>query len=279
MTPSSKSVKLKENQVTDLADRIKAARSLMVVSIASLPSKQFHSIKKAIREHAGVQVAKKNIMIRAIKKVGEDKKGILDLENHVSADCAFVISDLDGYELAGILASKKTPAYAKAGQIAPGEIEVKEGRGTKKKAKEVPTKKEEAKKVEEKPTEVKEESKPEAPKEEKPAEEAPKEEAKPEVKEESEPQAEEKKEEPATETPVDIDAQEKKEAEEVKELEEGGAEKLVEETKPEEGGESSEGLEGGKIEREEKEVEKEIKEDAHDIFNRTKSYLNLQKFK
>jgi len=127
MTPVSKSVKLKEKQVSDLAKKILEAKSLMIVSIAGLPSKQFHSIKKAVREHASVQVAKKNIMVRAIKEVGNDKKSVLDLEEHITADCAFVISDLDGYELAGILASKKTPAYAKAGQIAPGEIEVKAG--------------------------------------------------------------------------------------------------------------------------------------------------------
>ena len=49
------------------------------------------------------------------KKIGDTIKG------------EDISSDLEGYELAGILASKKTPAYAKAGQIAPGEIEVKAG--------------------------------------------------------------------------------------------------------------------------------------------------------
>jgi len=127
MSSPSKSVKLKEKQVKEIAKRILEAKSLMIVSIAGLPSKQFNSIKKVVREHASVQVAKKNIMIRAIKKVGEEKKAVLDLEKHITADCAFVISNLDGYELAGILASKKTPAYAKAGQVAPGEIEVKAG--------------------------------------------------------------------------------------------------------------------------------------------------------
>lgn len=127
MPTTSKSVKLKEKQVKELAKKILDAKTLMIVSIKGLPSKQFHAIKKTIREHASVQVAKKNLMVRAIKKVGEEKKGVLELEERITADCAFVISNLDGYELAGILASKKTPAYAKAGQVAPGEIEVKAG--------------------------------------------------------------------------------------------------------------------------------------------------------
>jgi len=125
MPTTSKSVKVKEKQVKEIAKNILDAKTLMIVSIKGLPSKQFHAIKKAIREHASVKIAKKNIMIRAIKEVG--KESILGLEEYITADSAFVISDSEGYELAGILASKKTSAYAKSGQTAPGEIEVKAG--------------------------------------------------------------------------------------------------------------------------------------------------------
>jgi large subunit ribosomal protein L10 len=82
-------------------------------------------IKKAVREHALVQVAKKNIMIRAIDGVG--KNSILDLKKYVQENSAFVISDMEGYELAGILTQKKNPVNAKAGQIAIEDIEVKAG--------------------------------------------------------------------------------------------------------------------------------------------------------
>tara|TARA_Y100000310_G_scaffold341862_1_gene442566 strand:- start:16 stop:924 length:909 start_codon:yes stop_codon:yes gene_type:complete len=122
MNASLDSVSLKEKDVNDLADSIRKAKTLMVASIRGLPSKQFQSIKKSIRDHADVKVAKKNIMIRALKAA--DVSG---LDEHVGADCAFVISDLDAYELAGILATKKTPVYAKAGQVADDDIEVKDG--------------------------------------------------------------------------------------------------------------------------------------------------------
>jgi large subunit ribosomal protein L10 len=72
-----------------------------------------------------VQVAKKNILMRAIEKVG--KESILPLEKYVKENCAFILSDNEGYELAGVLVSKKTPAAAKAGQIALDNIEVKAG--------------------------------------------------------------------------------------------------------------------------------------------------------
>ena len=122
MSASKDSIGLKEKDVNDLAEMIKKAKTLMVASIRGLPSKQFQDIKKAIREHAEVKVAKKNIMMRALKAAD-----VVGLDEYVGADCAFVISDLDAYELAGILATKKTPVYAKAGQVADDDIEVKDG--------------------------------------------------------------------------------------------------------------------------------------------------------
>ena len=122
MNASTDSIGLKEKDVNNLAESIKKSKTLMVASIKSLPSKQFQNIKKSIREHAEVKVAKKNIMMRALKAA--DVSG---LDEYVGADCAFVISDLDAYELAGILAKKKTPVFAKAGQVAEDDIEVKDG--------------------------------------------------------------------------------------------------------------------------------------------------------
>ena len=124
MKKSSGSI-LKEKKVKSLTEKIKNARSLMVVSIKALPSRQFQDIKKSIRNEAIIKVEKKNILIRSIKMLGKESANpIID---HLTDSCAFVISDLEGYELAGILAKKKTPVFAKAGQIAPSDIEVKDG--------------------------------------------------------------------------------------------------------------------------------------------------------
>lgn len=123
--PHSRNNPVKEKAVKALAEKIKNAKTLMIVSIKGLPSKQFQMIKKAVREHALVQVAKKNIMIRAIDAIG--KNSILDLKKYVQENSAFVISDMEGYELAGILTQKKNPVNAKTGQIALEDIEVKAG--------------------------------------------------------------------------------------------------------------------------------------------------------
>ena len=116
---------VKEKVVNKLIDKMQHAKTIMVVDIKGLPSKQFQEIKKSIREYAEVHVAKKNIITRAIEKFG--KKEILLLKEHILENCALAISDMEGYELAGILAQKKTPAAAKAGQESPEDIEVKAG--------------------------------------------------------------------------------------------------------------------------------------------------------
>jgi large subunit ribosomal protein L10 len=117
--------KVKENMVNKLSEKIKSSRTLMIVNIKSVPSRQFQDIKKTIREQAFIQVAKKNIMNRAIKKLG--KESINGLEPYIKDNCAFATSELEGYELAAILLKNKTPIFAKAGQIAPADIEIKEG--------------------------------------------------------------------------------------------------------------------------------------------------------
>ena len=116
---------IKEKQVNELSEKIKNAKTLMIVSIKSLPSKQFQDIKKSIREQATIKVGKKNILIRAIRALKNDS--LTKLETHINENCAFAISDIEGYELAGLISKNKTPVFAKAGQEAPEDIEVKEG--------------------------------------------------------------------------------------------------------------------------------------------------------
>lgn len=118
-------IKLKERQVNALSEKILKAKTLILASIKNLPSKQFQEIKKTMRKQADIKVAKKNIMIRAIKNTTKDN--ILQLENYIKSDCVFVISDIEGFKLAGILSKRKTPVFAKTGQIVNEDIEIKKG--------------------------------------------------------------------------------------------------------------------------------------------------------
>lgn len=125
MIASQDSINLKEKQVDNIADKIKNSKTLMIVSVKGLPSKQFQEIKKSIRNEALVKITKKNIILRALKKFG--KESALNLKDYIESDFALVISDKDGYELAAMLSKKKIPVFARAGQIASSDIEIKKG--------------------------------------------------------------------------------------------------------------------------------------------------------
>ena len=121
---NQQSIKLKEKQVKNLVEDILNSKSLIIASIKNLRSKQLQEIKKSLRNEASIRVIKKNIMGRVIENIGGN---ILNLKEHIGADCALVTSALDGFELARVLSKNKTPVFAKAGQIALEDIEIKEG--------------------------------------------------------------------------------------------------------------------------------------------------------
>ncbi len=111
--------------VSDLADRIKNSRTLLIASTRGLPSSQFHEIKKNLRGKAAIRVAKKSAVIRAIDSV---KKASLDkLKENIGADIALFFSDLDPFALSGLLAENQSAAKARAGDIAPEDINVEPG--------------------------------------------------------------------------------------------------------------------------------------------------------
>jgi len=115
---------LKKAKVKELAELMKK-KTVMVVSIKGLPSAQFQDIKKKLRGKARVQVVKKSLIDFALDHSGI--KELHELVPYVDDSTAMLFSDADAFEISGILANEKSPAKAKAGQIAPSDIEVKAG--------------------------------------------------------------------------------------------------------------------------------------------------------
>lgn len=111
--------------VQDVASRIKKFRTFLIASTMGLPSSQFHEIKKSLRGKAEIKVVKKNITVRAIDEV---KSSTLDsLKEQVGADIALFFSNEEPFALSGLLADSQSPAKAKAGDIAPEDINVEPG--------------------------------------------------------------------------------------------------------------------------------------------------------
>ena len=114
----------KKDLVKKLSEKMKS-NTVMIVSINKLPSKQFQDIKKRIRGRANIQVAKKNLVDYAL-----DHSGIKELHGlvpYVQESTALLFSEMDAFEISSILADNKSPSRAKAGDLAPFDIEVKRG--------------------------------------------------------------------------------------------------------------------------------------------------------
>src|SRR3990172_11421558 len=79
--------------VSELADKIKKSRTILIASTRGLPSSQFHEIKKSLRGKADVRVAKKSAMLRAIDSVG--RASLDKIKENISADIALFFSGLD----------------------------------------------------------------------------------------------------------------------------------------------------------------------------------------
>ena len=111
--------------VSSLASEIKKSRTILIASTKGLPSSQFHEIKKNLRGKADVKVAKKSSVLRAIDT--STKAHISDLKAQIGADIALFFSQLDCFELSGLLADNQSPTKARAGDIAPEDIKVEPG--------------------------------------------------------------------------------------------------------------------------------------------------------
>jgi len=114
----------KKAKVKELAELMKK-KTVMVISIKGLPSAQFQEIKKKLRDKAKIQVVKKSLVNFALDHSGI--KELHELVPYVKDSTAMLFSDDDAFEISSILADEKSPAKAKAGQIAPKDIEVKAG--------------------------------------------------------------------------------------------------------------------------------------------------------
>lgn len=115
----------KKKSVKELAEAMKNSKTVLIASMKGLPGGQFNSIKKKFRGKADLKVAKKNLIYRAIDDTG--KGALQELKKNIDSDFVLFFSDLDAFELSGMLSDSQSPAKAKAGDLAPFDIEIEPG--------------------------------------------------------------------------------------------------------------------------------------------------------
>jgi len=90
-----------------------------------LPAKQLYEIRKKLKGHAKIRVVKKRVIKIAL---GESKlSGIEHLAEKMRGEPAMLFSKENPFKLAFMLNESKSTAFAKAGDIAPHDIEIKAG--------------------------------------------------------------------------------------------------------------------------------------------------------
>jgi large subunit ribosomal protein L10 len=119
---------IKKQTVKELADLVKTKKTILIASIKNIPGGQFQEIVKKLRGKAIVKVPKKNLIFRALDQTdSEVKEEVKKLKEKIDDAFAILFSDLDTFELAGVLLKNQSPAKAKPGQLAPSDIEIPEG--------------------------------------------------------------------------------------------------------------------------------------------------------
>ncbi len=115
----------KIKSIRELSELIKNKRTVLIASIKNIPASQFQEIGKKLRGKAIIKVPKKNLIFKAIDSSGNE--AVKKIKEQIGESMAILFSDLDCFELALELIKNKSPAKAKAGQLAPEDIRIDAG--------------------------------------------------------------------------------------------------------------------------------------------------------
>ncbi len=119
--------KAKLNKVSNLASLIEKYQYVSLLRTEQIGSKQFQSIKKALRPKVIVQMARNSLMTRAIEVGAKSKKNLDRLIPFVEGSVAFAFTNISPFELSDLLVENKAKAPAKVGTIAPADIIIEAG--------------------------------------------------------------------------------------------------------------------------------------------------------
>jgi large subunit ribosomal protein L10 len=114
----------KEEEVNRIVAEIRAHEVTAVVSFHGIPTRQLQSIRAELKDVATIQVARITLIHRALKESGEM---VLKLFDSIDGQTALIFTNLNPFKLFKLLEDSRTPAPARAGDIAPRDIVVEKG--------------------------------------------------------------------------------------------------------------------------------------------------------
>jgi large subunit ribosomal protein L10 len=117
----------KKDLVKELVKDMTENPIVAIVDLHGIPGQQIQSMRAGLRDHAIVKMTKNNLLLLAIDEAAKQRPGLEGLKAAVHGQCAMVATDINPFRLFKQLEATKTPAPARAGELAPKDIVVPKG--------------------------------------------------------------------------------------------------------------------------------------------------------
>jgi large subunit ribosomal protein L10 len=115
----------KKQKLKEVREDLKKYPVIGIIDMFKLPGRQLHEIRNKLRDEAVIKMVKKRIIKLALKDCG--LKGIEKMDEYVQGEPALLLSKTDPFRLAKTINQSKSKAFAKAGDVAPIDIIIREG--------------------------------------------------------------------------------------------------------------------------------------------------------
>jgi large subunit ribosomal protein L10 len=114
----------KIQEVEEMRNLLNSYSSVGILNMHKLPGRQLQQIRHSL-DNAVIKMNKKSMMLRAID--GANRKDLSKLEDNMKGSTAFIFSNESPFRLFKKLKEKRSPASAKAGDIATKDILIQKG--------------------------------------------------------------------------------------------------------------------------------------------------------
>lgn len=117
----------KGSEVKDLVKIMSNNPVLGLVNVKGIPGPQLQKMRQNLYNKAVFKISKIKLLSLAIKELEPKIKGIKGLKKALGGQVGLIATDMNPFKLFRLLEESKTPAPVKGGEIAPDDIEIKEG--------------------------------------------------------------------------------------------------------------------------------------------------------
>lgn len=117
----------KKEEVANLKELMDSYDVIAMVDLAEIPARQLQKMRKSLKDKAILKMSKKTLISLALNDCNNKKQNIIELADYMDGQPALIFTEMNPFKLYKILEDSKTPAPAKAGSTAEGEILIPEG--------------------------------------------------------------------------------------------------------------------------------------------------------